>query len=115
MHDTEMMNRRRFERVEFFSEACLTVLPQGPTSIVRTFDLSLGGVGLVTQAGLQRGQFVAIAFRVKPTAGRAFGKRIIGKVVHLVADADANRVGIEFSEPLSERDHPELVKKLMSL
>ena len=111
----ETMNRRRFERVEFFCEVSMTILPQGPTFWAHTFDVSLGGVGLVTQRGFQLGQAVALSFRVGQGTAKKLGKRITGRVMHLAADADANRVGIEFSQPLSESDHPELVRKLMSL
>ena len=39
----------------------------------------------------------------------------MGRVVHFNANVDANHVGIEFLQPLTESEHPRLVGKLADL
>jgi len=108
-----MMNLRRFERIQFFCDVSLTVLPDGPTVEAHSVDISLGGVGLVTQAAVGTGQTVALAFSVRDESGKAIVNKVLGRVVHLRAEPDANRVGVEFLEILSASVSPQLSKRVM--
>jgi c-di-GMP-binding flagellar brake protein YcgR len=109
----KMINLRRFERIQFFCDVSLTVLPDGPTVEAHCVDISLGGVGLVTLAALGLGQTVALAFSLRDEAGKTVVNRVMGRVVHLRADPDANRVGVEFLEILSPSASPQLSKKVL--
>jgi c-di-GMP-binding flagellar brake protein YcgR len=110
-----MSNRRRFERIQFFREVSLTVLPDGPTVAAHTFDISLGGVGLSTQTSLEPGKMVAISFPVRDRSHKTIVNRVIGKVVRLQADPDGNRVGVEFIETLSPSVSCELFNQVSKL
>src|SRR5690242_12567790 len=103
-----MIELRRFERIPFFCEVSLTVLPDGPRADAHSVDISLGGVGLVTRAALAPGQTVALAFSVRDESGKLVVDRVLGRVAHLRADPDANRVGVEFLEILSSSTSPHL-------
>jgi c-di-GMP-binding flagellar brake protein YcgR len=105
---------RRYERVPFFAEVTLRTAGNARLLPARTIDLSLGGVGLVTKTALERGTPVTVVFSI-PDAGGRRTTEIIGRVVSLNADSDANRVGIEFLEPLSASRAPALVNRLQRL
>jgi c-di-GMP-binding flagellar brake protein YcgR len=108
-----MINLRRFERIAFFCDVALTVLPDGPTVEAHSVDISLGGVGLVTQASVGTGQTVAMAFSLRDESGKTIVNRVMGRVVHLRAEPDANRVGVEFLETLSPSVSPQLSKRVL--
>ncbi len=107
-----MIDRRRYERVQFLCEVELTALSNGSPVQARSLDISLGGVGLITQTSFEPGQIIALAFHLKDTRGREVVEKVVGKVVHLRADADGNRVGVEFLEPLHDSTQPRLMAKL---
>src|SRR5262249_39494719 len=100
------MQRRRYERVPFFADVTLRALPNGPSVPARTLDLSLGGVGLVTGAAFTPGQSVSVIFDLVDAAKRSTKFEVVGRVVNLNADLDANRLGVEFVEPLSAANTP---------
>jgi c-di-GMP-binding flagellar brake protein YcgR len=110
-----MINLRRFERIQFFCDVSLTVVPDGPTVEAHCVDISLGGVGLVTQAALAPGQTVALAFSLRDDSGKGIVNRVLGRVVHLRAEPDANRVGVEFLEILSPSTSPQLSNKVLKI
>lgn len=110
-----MSNRRRFDRVPFFSDVSVTALPDGPTIPARSLDISLGGVGLVTQVALAPGQTVALIFSLPNGSRQENGQRVLGQVVNLRADCDVNYVGVEFLEPLSHTGSPHLVNKFLKI
>jgi c-di-GMP-binding flagellar brake protein YcgR len=107
--------RRRYERIPYFHEVRLTVLPDGPTVVAHAFDISLGGVGLSTQTSLQPGQMVAVSFPVRDHSNKAVVNRVIGRVAHLTADPDGNRVGVEFAEALGPSVNSELFEQVSQL
>jgi c-di-GMP-binding flagellar brake protein YcgR len=109
------VERRRFERVQFFCEVQLTTLPEGKVYSARTLDISLGGVGLVMQTSFKPGQTVAVSFLLGNKPGAEIGNRVPGRVVNLRADADANVIGVEFNEPLSQSANPRLFAKVMDI
>lgn len=109
------MDQRRYERVEFLCRVALAVLPGGSPSEGRATDLSLGGAGILTPCSFQAGQTVAITFFLRDRAQKEVKSQVVGRVVNLRADVDVNRVGVEFLEPLDEKKHPALVKRLMEL
>jgi len=110
-----MYNLRRFERIQFFCEVSLTVLPDGPTVEAHSVDISLGGVGLVTQAAVGMGQTVALGFSLRDESGKNIVNRVLGRVAHLRAEPDANRVGVEFLEVLSASVSPQLSNKVLKI
>ena len=108
-------NQRRYERVPFLCNVTVTVLPSGPPIAACSLDVSVGGVGLVTQGPFQPGQLVAISFFLKDAAQKQIVDRVTGRVIHLRADVDGNRVGVEFLEPIEESQHPELMRRLLKV
>jgi c-di-GMP-binding flagellar brake protein YcgR len=112
---TVQVERRRFERVQFFCEVQLTALPEGKVYTARSLDISLGGVGLVVQTGFKPGQKVAVSFLLGDKPGAEIGNRVLGRVANLRADADANLIGVEFNEPLSQAANPRLFGKIMDI
>jgi c-di-GMP-binding flagellar brake protein YcgR len=111
---TTVAERRRYERVPFFADVAVRMVQGGPSLPARTIDLSLGGVGLVTVAALVPGTDVIIIFSIPDAAGKRTTD-VVGRVVSLSADSDANRVGIEFLEPLSKSRTPELLRRLQQI
>ena len=110
------MQRRRYERAPFFVDVSLRALPKGTVSPGRSIDLSLGGVGLVTGAVFTPGQEVSIVFHLPGTGPRKrIDVEVTGRVVNLNADVDANRIGVEFLEPLGPSRGPELVERLQNM
>jgi c-di-GMP-binding flagellar brake protein YcgR len=109
------MQRRRYERAPFFADVTLRAFPNGPSVPARTLDLSLGGVGLVTGAAFTPGQLVSVTLYLVDSAKRSTKVEVVGRVVNLNADVDANRLGVEFVEPLSAAKTPELVDRLQRI
>jgi c-di-GMP-binding flagellar brake protein YcgR len=109
------MERRRYERAPFFADVTLRALPNGPSAAARTLDLSLGGVGLVSGAAFTPGQLVNVVFYLVDAAKRSVKVEVVGRVVNLNAETDANRIGVEFVDPLSASKTPELVNRLQKI
>ena len=106
--------RRRYERVPFFSDVILRPADSTRPLSARTVDLSLGGVGLVTTATLMLGDYVTVTFPFPDAAARRTTE-ILGRVASFRADEDANLVGVEFLEPLSVARAPELVRRMQQV
>jgi c-di-GMP-binding flagellar brake protein YcgR len=110
-----MIDKRRYQRVEFLCEVALTALPDGRPVSAWSIDLSMGGACLIAQATLLPGQVVTVSFLLKHTAQGKLVDHVVGKVMHLRVDGDANQLGVEFLEPLNESQHPELMKQLLKI
>jgi c-di-GMP-binding flagellar brake protein YcgR len=110
-----MNGRRRFERVPFFCDVALTVLPDGPTIAAHSVDISLGGVGMTIPSAVEPGRTVMLAFTLRRTSGGNAVNRVSGRVARCDADSDGNRLGVEFLEPLSESTSPQLVERIMKI
>lgn len=110
-----MNGRRRYERVSFFCDVLLSVLPDGPTFPAHCVDISLGGVGLTATTAVEPGHTVTLAFKLKTSAGKEIVNRVSGCVARCEADYDGNRLGVEFLEPLSEATSPQLVARIMKI
>jgi hypothetical protein len=110
-----MVELRRYERVGFLGKLELTATPGGLPQPARSLDLSLGGVGAITQSVFTVGEIVSVTFFLKDTVNCEAKDHVAGRVVHLAANVDANTIGIQFLSPLSEAEHPLLVRKLLSL
>lgn len=110
-----MLELRRYERVAFPGKLELTAMPGGAPQPARSLDLSLGGVGAITQSVFPVGQLVTTTFFLKGASEEEVEDQVVGRIVHLSAAADANTVGIQFLYPLTEAEHPGLVCKLMSV
>jgi c-di-GMP-binding flagellar brake protein YcgR len=110
-----MVELRRYERVGFLGKLELTATTSGLSQPARSLDLSLGGVGAITQSVFAVGEIVTVIFFLKDTANCEVKDHVAGRVVHLAANVDANTIGIQFLNPLSEAEHPLLVGKLMRL
>jgi c-di-GMP-binding flagellar brake protein YcgR len=114
MIEMAVMNKRRYERVSCLCDVTVSVLPGGTAIAARCLDLSLGGVGLITQNTFQTGQVVALTFFLKDATKKEVRERVTGRVVHLRADVDANRIGVEFLEPLQGSQCPVLMYRLLN-
>jgi c-di-GMP-binding flagellar brake protein YcgR len=110
-----MFQQRRYERVAFFCPLHLTVQPDGPTVPGRSFDVSLGGVGICAGVLLERGQTVRIRFHLHNGSTKYIDEDIMGRVAYCRADEEGNRMGIEFLETIRETTQPALARKLNSL
>jgi c-di-GMP-binding flagellar brake protein YcgR len=110
-----MQCQRRYQRVPFLCPVELTPLPDGKTFPARTLDVSLGGVGVLSQVGLEREQTVSVAFLLGNGAQGRVSESVLGRVAAFRADDVGNVIGIEFIEPLSGAKHPTLLRKLLSL
>lgn len=109
------MQRRRYERVAFFSQLDLTVLPDGPTLPGSSFDISIGGVGVTTEVMLERGQAVRVRFHLYNGSNGRIDEDVLGRVAYARADEDGDRLGIEFLETIRESSQPVLARKLDNL
>ena len=108
-----MESLRRYERVSFMCKLELTDSSGGPAQPARALDLSLGGVGAVSQASFSVGEMLTVTFFLKDSTQNEIKDDVAGRVVRLTADVDANTMGIQFVNPLTEREHPRLVNKLL--
>jgi c-di-GMP-binding flagellar brake protein YcgR len=107
--------RRRYQRVAYFCPLRLTVLPGGQTVSCNSFDISRGGVGLVTNVHLERGQSVLIHFQVHNKRHEAVEADVQGKVAYTRSDEGGNVIGIEFLEDVRESTQPVLAQILDNL
>ena len=108
-----MESMRQYERVSFMCKLELTALSGGPAQPARALDLSLGGVGAVSQAAFSVGEMVTVAFFLKDSTRGEIKDEVTGRVARLAADVDANTLGIQFLNPLNEDEHARLVHKLL--
>jgi c-di-GMP-binding flagellar brake protein YcgR len=109
------IERRRYQRVPCFCPLQLTVLPGGPTVPGNSFDISRGGVGLVANAFLERGQSVFVHFQVHDRQHETVEASVLGRVAYSRADEDGNQIGVEFMEDIRESSQPVLAKLLDNL
>ncbi len=107
-----MQEKRRYERVAFFCPIRLSILPDGPDLPANSFDISIGGVGLVAPISLERGQEVDVHFGLKNRCGQPAEESMMGRVAYARADEGGNRIGIEFLRTLQLESHPLLARKL---
>ena len=110
-----MHEQRRYQRVAYFRPLRLTVLPGGPTVPGNSFDISRGGVGLVADISLERGQSVFIHFQVQNQRHEAVEAGVPGKVAYFRADEDGNYIGVEFLEDIRESSQPVLARIVNNL
>jgi c-di-GMP-binding flagellar brake protein YcgR len=110
-----MDERRRYERVACFIPVQLTVLPSGPVLQARSFDISRGGVGVMAEKLLERGQAVSIRVHFSNGSPDGADEDVLGRIAYARADEDGDRIGVEFISPIQESITPMLAKKLESL
>jgi hypothetical protein len=108
-----MLKQRRYERVAFYCSLHLTLLPNGPTVSARSFDISVGGVGIAANILPARGQAVRVRFHKRSSEWT--GEDVVGRVAYSRADEDGNRIGVEFVEQIQEATHPMLASRLNAL
>jgi c-di-GMP-binding flagellar brake protein YcgR len=110
-----MLGQRRYERVAFFCPVQLTVLSDGATVPGNAFDLSLGGVGIIAEVMLERGQDVRIRFQLSNGSKQVIEEDMLGRVAYCRADEDSSCMGIEFLQTVQASTQPALMRKLNSL
>jgi hypothetical protein len=110
-----MRDRRRYERVAFFCPLRLSVLPDGRTVPGYSFDISIGGVGLMADITLERGEIVEICFLLKNHRNEDTTESLTGRVAYSCADEDGDRIGIEFLEPIRVSAHTLLARTINNL
>jgi c-di-GMP-binding flagellar brake protein YcgR len=106
---------RRYQRVPFFHEVELAAGKPAVAAPARSFDISLGGVGVFTQAHLERGQLVQVVFHLRAVRQPGLVETVAGHVAYLRAAEDGNQLGIEFLEPIREDTHPHLLRVIERL
>ena len=107
------IERRRFTRVPFYASVRVTLSSSGPTIEASSFDISLGGVGLIGSPAPGVGQVVRMDFSVVVRPGVVTVETVTGRVMH-VKDIGATAFGIEFLDLLDDRT-PVLLGKVMAL
>jgi hypothetical protein len=110
-----MQQRRRYERVAFYCPVHLTALPNGPAVPGWTFDISVGGVGLVAETWLECWQTVSVRFHLNCGSSEGVDEDVLGRVAYCQAEDECNRIGIEFSDTVRESTHPVLTRKIDNL
>jgi c-di-GMP-binding flagellar brake protein YcgR len=110
-----MIKNRRYERVTFLCNVLVSGFPNGAATAARSLDISLGGVGIITQGTYEVGQLVTISFLLKDREKEVVVNEVAGRIVYFRADVDANRVGVEFLQPLHESKHPELMRRFLKI
>ena len=95
-----MLEQRRYERVAFSCGLQLTALPSGPTVPGRSFDISVGGVGITSDILLNCGQTVRVRFHLHDGSNEWTVEDVLGRVAYSYADEGENRMGIEFLETI---------------
>jgi c-di-GMP-binding flagellar brake protein YcgR len=110
-----MIERRQYQRVPFLCEVTMTPIPAGAAIAARSLDISLGGVGLVTQGSVQPGQMVNLVLVFKDRMHRQVRVDLAGVVANLRAELEGNHIGVRFLEPLSEAKNPQLFAKVQSI
>jgi len=63
-----MTTIRRYDRVDFFCPVELTALTGGPAIPAHTFDISVGGVGVLSEGRLAQDELVTVSFRMRDGA-----------------------------------------------
>ena len=109
-----MKEMRQYERVGFLCKLELSEVPSGEPQAARSLDLSFGGVGLVTQSSFSIGQVVTVTFYFKDVTRREAREQVVGRIAHLAADVDANRIGVQFLQPLTDAENPLLAGRLLN-
>jgi c-di-GMP-binding flagellar brake protein YcgR len=105
------IERRRFVRVPFY--ASVKVTPSDGRAIeARSFDISVGGVGLIGTPAPGVGQVIQMEFSVVVRPGVVTVEAVLGRVMH-VKDIGATALGVEFLDPLDDRT-PALLGKVMA-
>jgi c-di-GMP-binding flagellar brake protein YcgR len=110
-----MLGQRRYERVAFFCPVQLTVFSTGDVIEGNTVDISIGGVGLIAPAFLERGEEVCVRFRLHHGSDAMFEEEALGRVAYSLADEDGNRIGIEFLQTIRDSKQPELARRLSTM
>ena len=110
-----MIERRQYQRVPFLCEVAVSALPAGRVIAARSLDISLGGVGLVTEGSLEPGQLVNLRFTLKDKTQKHVPAELVGVVANLRAQPEGNHIGVKFLEPLSEAKNPHLYQKVQSI
>jgi c-di-GMP-binding flagellar brake protein YcgR len=110
-----MIERRRYERVAFFCPMHVTVMPDGIAVPARSFDISIGGVGLTTQIELKRGDTILARFHLRNGGVEEIDEEVMGRVAYCQADENGNRIGVEFCATIQESKQPALAHKINNL
>ena len=109
-----MQELRQYERVGFLCQLEIAPISGGKPHPARSLDLSLGGVGIITQSVYSIGQVVTVTFFLSDAERGAIQDPVVGRIAHFAADIDANRAGIQFLQPLTETEHQRLVSRLVN-
>ena len=96
----------------FFRPVRLTILPDGPDVLANTFDISIGGIGVISDVWLGRGTAVRVRFTSEDEPSGQFAEDAFGKVAYTRADESGNHIGVEFLKIIDESTHPALYKAM---
>ena len=107
-------SRRRFERMPFFANVTIRSQSGGPSVKGRSIDISLGGVGLVSESPFPVGKLVDLTFHLSTPKG-IVNEQVSGRVACVRFDDNAAIVGLEFSTILAREATPELTRMVEKL
>jgi hypothetical protein len=93
---TRAMQARDHDRVRHFRTVSIRMRGTENATTGRTFDLSRGGVRVITEPPLAVGESVQLTWQDREPA-----VTVAGRVVHLRVESDSTYAGIQFDEPLS--------------
>jgi hypothetical protein len=110
-----MVEQRRYERKPYFCPVHVLALEEGKTVQGRTFDISIGGVGVATDISFKRGQTVTVCFHLPSGASEPIYEDVIGRVAYCQADEGGNRIGVEFFAPIRASIQPALTDRINNL
>lgn len=110
-----MNEKRRYERLAFFCPVCLDVLSDGPAVSAYSYDISIGGVGVIADITLERGTHVRVRFQLRNDLSEIVEEEVLGRIAHTRADENGNHVGIEFLTIVQESSQPALSKQINKL
>lgn len=105
-------NRRRYERKPFFRPVRLTILPDEADVSANTFDISIGGIGAISDVWLERGTNLRVRFTLKDKQSGQCIEDVLGRVAYTRADESGNHIGVEFLKIIDESTHPALFKAM---
>jgi hypothetical protein len=104
-------DRRRFERVPFFTALTLSFMRGRPYVEGRTIDVSLGDVGLSCPEALSPGSFVSLAFRLRLRSHGEVVEQLIGRITRARSDEAGTTLVVKIIKTPNERSPPVLVRR----
>lgn len=104
--------RRYSERIPFFCRVVLRPIQGGPWIETRSFDINLGGVGLVSPIPIPSDRILTVIFHLQEPAQGEVVEAVLGRAVRCEAEGPGSIVGVEFLGPLDRSSSPRLLARI---